>query len=70
MLDKRGRDIGEPIITLYRREATPQEMAAARTYQVEALKGIFTRVDGYPTRVNVQWESAEEGYYRQPLAPG
>lgn len=70
MLDKRGRDIGEPIITLYRRQTTPQEMAAARVYQVETLEGIFGRVDGYPTRVNVQWESAEEGYYRQPLAPG
>ncbi len=70
MLDKRGRDIGEPIINLYRREATPQEMAAARAYQVETLEGIFSRVDGCPTRVNVRWESAEEGYYRQPLAPG
>lgn len=70
MLDKRGRDIGEPIITLYRRQTTPQEVASARIHQVETLKDVLTRVDGYPTRVNVQWESAEEGYYRQPLAPG
>jgi len=70
MLDKRGRDIGEPIITLYRRQATPQEVAAARAHQVETLERIFSRINGYPTRVNVQWESGEESYYKHPLAPG
>lgn len=70
MLDARGRDIGEPVIGFYRTEATPQQVAAARANLVDTLERIYTRINGYPTQVEVLWDSAEEWFYKQPLAPG
>lgn len=71
MLDAKGRDIGEPVITFCRGgRATPQQVAAARADLVRTRERLYTRLNGCPTQVEVLWDTAGEWYLSLPVSAG
>lgn len=56
MLDKRGRDIGEPTGKIIRIPPTPELVAQTRANFVHVLEDIFSKRNGYPTKVTVYWD--------------
>lgn len=63
MLDKRGRDIGEPKILVCYAKATPETVAANRALQTAAQERKCTFLNGYPTRCEILYAAEKpEGY--------
>lgn len=60
------RDIGEPTVTVYVRSATPEEVAENRESLRRVVESICTEVNGYPTKVTIDWDAAKGVY---PIAP-
>lgn len=66
MLDKRGRDIGEPKVFVRLAEntpRTPEAIARVRARQVAVQDKIHTIVNGYPTKCEILYAAEKpEGY--------
>lgn len=63
MLDDRGRDIGTPKVRKIYLHATPEDVARTRADFERALSHMYSEMNGYPTKVTVDWPSKKpEGY--------
>ena len=60
MLDERGRDIGEPVCDVVYLPATPELVAKTRANVERVLQNIYTKINGYPTKVKVYWDGVPE----------
>lgn len=63
MLDKRGRDIGEPVVEVFYDPATPESVARNRENLDRTLSQIFTEFYGRPTRMRVLWPETKPSWY-------
>lgn len=66
MLDKRGRDIGEPTVRVHVRRGTPEEVARNRARMKDTLERIYSAHYG-PTTVEILWEKEMPQWYRDIL---
>ena len=69
MLDKRGRDIGEPKIFVRLAEKTPrtpEAIARVRARQVAVQNKMNTIVNGYPTKCEIWYASETPAGYGVP----
>lgn len=66
MLDKRGRDIGEPTHMVCYAEATPEKVATTRLHLEKVLERHHTRINGYPTKCTVQYAAEKPAGYGIP----
>lgn len=60
MLDARGRDIGEPTSTYHIRRGSPEEVKRTRANIDRTLSRLHTKINGYPTKVEVLWDRSRE----------
>ena len=58
MLDARGRDIGEPTGEVVYVPATPELVARTRANITHVAETIYTRLNGYPTQIEILWEES------------
>lgn len=63
MLNARGRDIGTPKVRKIYLPATPESVAKTRSDFEQALSHMYSEINGYPTKVTVDWPAKKpEGY--------
>lgn len=63
MLNARGRDIGTPKVRKIYLPATPESVAQTRSDFEQALSHMYSEINGYSTKVTVDWPAEKpEGY--------
>ena len=65
MVNEKGKYIGEPTVIIHRRHGTPEEVARNRENFRQVLCKIYTRINGYPTKVTLDWTDFDE--HAKPL---
>lgn len=63
-MKKNGRDIGEPTVIVHFLPGTAEDVAKNRAAFQAALESGLSRLNGYKTTVELDWDANEENYRR------